>query len=151
MDEYFIGAGAVLTAGPAASITGATLHAQPDFGLAGQVEAALIDFEAAQLGQVSRVLITAAKWTGPRFHAEVVRNLLRQAECSLAEVVATLADSTGASEVHLFAHWVPDGALTAAVARRGVRIVAHPLEALGPAALVSGQRLERWPAAARAA
>ena len=35
MDEYLIGAGALLTAGPSATIRGATLHAQPGFELAG--------------------------------------------------------------------------------------------------------------------
>lgn len=147
MDEYFIGAGALLTAGPAASIAGATLHAQPVSGLAREVEAALIDFEAAQLGLLSRVLIAAAGWSGPRFQAEVVRKLLARGECSLPDVIAMLAEATGSGEIHLFAHWQPDATMSADLAGRGVRIVAHPLEALGPAALVSGQRLERWPAA----
>jgi hypothetical protein len=34
---------------------------------------------------------------------------------------------------------------------RGVRVVAHPLEAIGQAALVSGQRLRRWRSPVRAA
>lgn len=151
MDEYFIGAGALLTAGPAASIAGATLHAQPASGLAGKVEAALVDFEAAQLGEVSRILIVAGGWNGRRFHAAVVRRLLAQQECSLPDVIATLAEATGSAEIHLFAHWAPDRAMTDALTRRGVRIVAHPLDALGSAALVSGQRLERWLSAACAA
>jgi hypothetical protein len=151
MDEYFIGAGALLTAGPEASITGATLHAQPMSGLAGQVAVAVVDFEAAQLGEVSRILVVAAGWTGPQFNAEVVKRLLAQSECSLCDVLATLARATSVREVHLFAHWTPDEAMEDSLARGGVRIVAHPLEALGPAALVSGQRIERWPSAARAA
>ena len=69
MDEYFIGAGALLTAGPTASITGATLHAQTEPGLAGRVEAAVIDFEATQLGELSRILIVAAGWSGARFQS----------------------------------------------------------------------------------
>ncbi len=48
MDEYFIGAGALLTAGPQASIASATLHAQTDPGLSQQVVAAVVDFEAAR-------------------------------------------------------------------------------------------------------
>lgn len=151
MDEYFIGAGAVLTAGPAASIAGATLHAQPERGLAGQVQAALIDFEATQLGQLSRILIVAAGWSGVRFQAEVVRRLLAARECALADVISTLAEATGAAEVHLFAHWVPDKATADILAARGVRVVAHPLEAIGQAALVSGQRVRRWRSPVRAA
>ena len=46
MDGYFIGAGALLTAGEEASIARATLHAQTEEGLAGQIKAAVIDFEA---------------------------------------------------------------------------------------------------------
>jgi hypothetical protein len=151
MDEYFIGAGALLTAGPAASIAAATLHAQPASGLAERVEAALVDFEAARLGEVSRVLIVAGGWSGPRFHADVVRRLLAKQDCSLTDVIATLAEATGVGEVHLFAHWVPDQATYDALGAQGLRVVPHPLEAIGPAALVSGQRLERWPQAARAA
>lgn len=145
MDEYFIGAGALLTAGPEALIARATLHAQPVPGLAGHVEAALIDFEAAQLHEVSRVLIVAAGWSGPRFHDEVVRRLITQRECGFSDVIATLAEASGAKEIHLFAHWRPDEETIATLGGRGVSLVAHPLEDLGPAALVSGQRLERRP------
>jgi hypothetical protein len=151
MDEYFIGAGALLTAGPSASIAGATLHAQPVPGLGGQVRAALVDFEAAQFGQISRILIVAAGWSGARFQAEVVRRLVATHECGLGEVLATLAAATGAAEVHVFAHWAPDEATNAFLAERGVRVVSHPLEAIGQAALVSGQRLERWRSPVRAA
>jgi hypothetical protein len=145
MDEYFIGAGALLTAGTEASIEGATLHAQPAPKVAELVEAALVDFEAAQFGEVSRVLIVAAGWSGSRFNSEVVQRLIAQRECGLPEVLAILAAATGASEVHLFAHWCPDNAMLAELERRGVGLVAHPLEDLGPAAIVSGQRLERRP------
>lgn len=151
MDEYFIGAGALLTAGSGATIAGATLHAQPASELARKVKAALVDFEAVRFDSLSRILAVVAGWNGPQFHAEVVQRLLLQAECSLPDVVTTLAEATGSSEIHLFAHWTPDHGMVGALARRGVRIVAHPLEALGPAALVSGQRIERWPSAARAA
>jgi len=151
MDEYFIGAGALLTAGPAASIAGATLHAQPQAGLAPRVEAALIDFEAARLDELSRVLIVAAGWSAKRFRAEVVGKLLARRECTLADVIATLGEATQAREVHLFAHWRPDEATCALLASRGIRVLAHPLESIGRAALVSGQRLERWPSPVRAA
>ena len=151
MDEYFIGAGALLTAGPAASIRGATLHAQPEPGLAGEVEAAVVDFEATQAGELSRVLVVARGWSGTRFHDGVVRKLLAQRECTLADVIATLAEATGAGNVHIFAHWSPEEAVIAALAERGIGVLAHPLEAIGRAALVSGQRLERWPSRVRAA
>jgi hypothetical protein len=145
MDEYFIGAGALLTAGEDASITGATLHAQPEGGLAGRVEVAVVDFEATQADDVSRLLIVAAGWSGARFRAEVVRRLLSRQECGLADVISILAQATGAAEVHLFAHWAPDEATNVVLESAGVRVSAHPLEAIGQAALVCGQRMERWP------
>jgi hypothetical protein len=151
MDEYLIGAGALLTAGPAASIAGATLHAQPELGLAGQVRAALVDFEASHVADVSRVLIVAAGWSASRFHERVVSRLLSRRDCSLADVLATLAETTNASEVHIFAHWQPDEATTDRLAELGVSVPSHPLAAIGPAALVSGQRLQRWRSPIRAA
>lgn len=145
MDGYFIGAGALLTAGPEASLARATLHAQPASNLAGQVGAALVDFEAVQLGEVSRILIVAAGWSGARFYAEVVQKLIAQRECALPDIIAILSEATGATKVHLFAHWRPDEAMLASLAERGISLSIHPLEDLGPAALVSGQRLERRP------
>ena len=108
MDEYFIGAGALLTAGPAASIAGATLHAQTEEGLAGQVRAAVVDFESAQLGELSRLLIAAGGWSAARFRIEVIEPLLARRECTLADVFATLGHAVKAEEVHLFARWTPD-------------------------------------------
>jgi hypothetical protein len=143
MDEYFIGAGALLTAGPSASITGATLHAQPDPGLA-DVEAAVVDFEAGRVAEVSRLLIVAGGWSPGRFHGEVVERLLERRECGLADVVAILAEATGAGQVHLFARWAPDYETTAFLRARGVEVLVHPIEAIGQAALVSGQRVARW-------
>jgi hypothetical protein len=151
MDEYFIGAGALLTAGPAASISRATLHAQTEDGLGGRVEAALIDFEATRATELSRLLIVAAGWNGSQFEAEVVCRLLSRGDCTLADVIETLAEATGAETIHLFAHWQPDEATCAALEQRGVRILVHPLEAIGQAALVSGQRIERWRSPVRAA
>ncbi|MGB6599954.1 MAG: hypothetical protein WBE77_02595, partial [Candidatus Cybelea sp.] len=88
---------------------------------------------------------------GARFQAEVVRRLVATRECGLGEVIATLAEATGTSEVHVFAHWVPDEATNAFLAERGVQVLSHPLAAIGQAALVSGQRLERWRSPVRAA
>jgi hypothetical protein len=151
MDEYFIGAGALLTAGPTATIRGATLHAQPGAALARQIAAALIDFESAGPDELSRLLIVAAGWSGSRFHAEVVARLLSLGECGLSDVVAALADAVQTTEIHLFARWSPDHATLDSLEKNGSRIVSHPLEALGQAALVSGQRVERWRVPVRAA
>jgi hypothetical protein len=145
MDEYFIGAGALLTAGPSGSIAGATLHAQTEAGLAARVKAAVIDFEATKLGELSRVLVVAAGWSGPRFRNEVVSRLLADDECSLADVMAVLAEAAGTQEIHVFAHWLPDDETLGTLEKRGIRVVAHPLEAIGQAALVCGQRVGRWP------
>jgi hypothetical protein len=144
MDEYLIGAGALLTAGPEGSIRAATLHAQMEPGLTGSVGAAIVDFEASQLAEVSRLLIVATGWSGSQFRSAVVEKLLAQRQCDLADVVLSLADATGEVEIHLFARWTPDEETIGRLRERGVAIVTHPLEAIGQAALVCGQRLERW-------
>jgi hypothetical protein len=144
MDEYLIGAGALLTAGPSATITGATLHAQADPALARQVSGALIDFESASAGELSRVLIMAAGWGGQRFQDEVVGALVQRRECGLIDVIATLARAVGTEDIHLFARWQPDQALLDALESMGIRLVPHPLEAIGQASLVSGQRVALW-------
>ena len=151
MNDYLIGAGAVLTAGAAGSIAGAALHAQLDPLLAGQVRAAMVDFEAGDVSELSRVVIMATGWSVGRFDAEVTQKLLAARECTLAEVFEALVQATGASEAHLFARWLPDSGLLASLNRRNIRLVAHPLEAIGQAALISGQRYSRWPSPLRAA
>jgi hypothetical protein len=75
MDDYLIGAGAVLTAGAAGSIAGASLHAQVDPRLSGQVRAAMVDFEAGDLSELSRVVILATGWSVGRFEEQVSRKL----------------------------------------------------------------------------
>ncbi|HTX59331.1 MAG TPA: hypothetical protein VMH02_06585 [Verrucomicrobiae bacterium] len=151
MTDFLIGAGAVLTAGADASIAGATLHAQTDPLLAAQVGAALVDFEASRPEELSRVLILAAGWNPARFEREITAPLLARGDCTLADVLEALAAATGCSEVHLFARWMPGAALACALAKRGVHLVAHPLEAIDRAALVTGGRLSRWRAPFRAA
>ncbi|MEO6836418.1 MAG: hypothetical protein ABI231_11000 [Candidatus Tumulicola sp.] len=151
MDEYLIGAGAVVTAGPESSIARATLHAQTDPHLAGAVEAAVIDFEAANPAELSRIVIVAAGWSGSRFEAGVVRSLLARRECTLVDVMAVLARATGTTEVHLFARWLPDAAMVTDLTGAGIRVVAHPLDSIAQAALVSGQRFTRWRSSLRAA
>jgi hypothetical protein len=151
MDGYLIGAGALLTAGPASSISAASLHAQTDALLAGQVEAAVIDFEAASDEELSRILILAPGWSPTRFAAEVTGPLLARRECTLADVIAQLGKATAAHEVHVFARWLPGPAVTSALQHAGIDLVAHPLEAIERAALVCDRRLRRWNAPFRAA
>ncbi|HEX3456513.1 MAG TPA: hypothetical protein VHR97_01025 [Candidatus Baltobacteraceae bacterium] len=151
MDEYFIGAGALLTAGPAASIAGATLHAQPENGLAREIRAAVIDFESANMGELSRLVIAAGGWSAARFRIEVVEPMLARRDCTLADVFATLGHAVNTDKIHLFAHWTPDQHTLSALEDQGIRVVAHPLEAIGQASLVSGQRVHRWRSAVRAA
>jgi hypothetical protein len=151
MDEYFIGAGALLTAGPQASIASATLHAQTEPGLAGKVAAAVVDFESIRENDISRLLIVAAGWSGSRFRAEVVQRLLARGDCGLADVIAILSEATRETEIYLFARWLPEEGTLRALSAAGIRLCAHPLEAIGQAALVSGQRVARWRAPVRAA
>lgn len=151
MKEYLIGAGAVLTAGPSASIAQATLHAETDGHLAAGIRAAMVDFEGGSPEDVSQVVILASGWRSSQFQHDVVGPLLAHGECTLADVLGILAGATGSAEVHLFARWLPDEAMRAGLASQGVRVVAHPLDAIGQAALVSGQRLSRWRSPFRAA
>ena len=144
MDEYFIGAGAVLTAGEDASVGAASLHAQAGNGLAARVQAAVIDFEGTNAAEISRIVLVAAGWSFGRFRTEVVSRLLSRRDCSLADVMTILCSATGTEEVHFFAHWSPDPETMGALRDAGLRLVHHPLEALGQAALVSGQRVQRW-------
>jgi len=151
MSEYLIGAGALLTAGPESSISGATLHAQTDALLATQVQAALVDFEAGHEDELSRVVIMATGWRRARFDAEVIQPLVSRRACSLADVVTALAQATRVSEVHLFARWLPGAAMMSELRTMGIALVSHPLEAIEQAALVTGQRFARWNSVLRAA
>ena len=126
MDEYFIGAGALLTAGPQASIAAATLHAQPDARLAGQVRAAVVDFESSRESEISRLLIVAAGWSGGRFQAEVVRRLMDRRNCALADVIEVLSSATGAAEIYLFARWQPDDSTLQRLSENGIHLWAYP-------------------------
>lgn len=151
MNDYVIGSGALLTAGPRASIAAATLHAQTDPGLAPVVKAAMVDFESSPTGDLSRILVMAAGWNPGRFDAKIVQPLLERRENTLADVLALLAAATATGEVHLFARWLPDDMLVAALRRAGVTIVAHSLDAIIAAALISGQSYRRWNPPLRAA
>ena len=151
MNDYVIGSGAVLTAGPTSSIAGATLHAQTDPAIASRVKAALVDFESTASSELSKVVIVGTGWTAARVATELVGPLLARQSATLTDVIALLARACDAPEFHLFARWLPDEMMTAALRRAGVTVVAHPLEAIQRAALISGQSYSRWPSPLRAA
>ena len=150
MDDYIIGAGALLTSGDNATITPAALHAQVDGGVASCARAIAVDFEGPRAGPLRRVLVMAAGWSGVQFQRDVTARLLEQGTCSFADVLSTLGRALGVREVHVFARWSPDDVMRAHVERSGCRIVAHPIEAIERAALISDQRFTRWPAACAA-
>lgn len=151
MNDYLIGAGAVLTAGRNATIAGATVHAQTEQRLASSVRAALIDFESSYKAELTKVVVVAAEWNPGRVTRELIEPLLARRECSLADVLVALAQAAGTNEVHIFAQWLADDTTVCAAAQAGVALVSHPLDAIRQAALISGQRRSRWPAPMRAA
>jgi hypothetical protein len=151
MNDYVIGAGAILTAGPHASIAGATLHAQTERSLAPTVKAAIVDFESSSLDDLSRLIVLAAGFNAARVKREIVAPLVDRCECTLSDVFATLAQACHVQEVHVFARWLPDGALMESLERHGVTVVWHSLDSIRQAALVSGQTYSRWPTPLRAA
>jgi hypothetical protein len=151
MNDYVIGSAAVLTAGPAASIACATVHAQTDPVLAAQVRVALIDFESNSSGELSQVIAMATGWNGRRMAEEFIAPLVARRECTLADVVVALTSVAGESSLHLFARWLPDEGLARALAAAGVTLVVHPLDAIRQVALISGQSYRRWPSPLRAA
>ena len=151
MNDYVIGSGAVLTAGPNASIAGATLHAQTDAAIAASVRAAVVDFQSRSANELTKVVMLATGWSPARVKAELVAPLRSRRVCTLADVIAVLAAAAQTAEVHLFARWLPDDALTAALRREGVTLVVHPIETIRQAALICGQQYVRWPLPLRAA
>jgi hypothetical protein len=151
MNDYVIGSGAVLTAGPNGAIAGATLHAQTDVAIASTVRVALVDFESRSQTELSKVVMLASGWNSARVRAELVTPLLARGTCTLADIASLLAKAAQTPEVHLFARWLPDDALTAALRRDGISLVVHPLESIRQAALICGQNYVRWPSPLRAA
>ena len=151
MDDYVIGSGALLTAGPNASIAAATLHAQTERGLAPAVRAALFDFESSVPSDLSRIVVVAAGWNARRFDTEVSTPLVNRGRNTLADILALLAAAVGTAELHVFARWFPDDVLVAALRRADVTLIAHPLETVRQAALISGQAYRRWTPPLRAA
>jgi hypothetical protein len=151
MNDYVIGSGAVLSAGPNAAITGVCLHAQTDASIASRIRAAVVDFEASRLSELSRVVVVGSGWNASRVRSDLVAPLLERRACTLADVAETLARAAATEEVHFFARWMPDEFLVSALQRGGIVAVAHPLEAIRQAALVCGQKYSRWPSPLRAA
>ncbi len=145
--NYIIGAGALLESGVNASITPTTLHAHVDPVLARTVQAAAIDFESGSQDALRRLVIITQGWNASRFGRCVSDRLLEKRECTLADVLGVLAQAAGLHEVHLFAHWLPDPVTTTELANAGIALIAHPLESIEEAALVSGQRRHWWHAA----
>ncbi len=151
MNDYVIGAGAVLTAGASATIAGATLHMQVDATLARTVQAALVDFESSGKAELTKVVVVACGWNPRRVQHDLVAPLLARGECTLTDVLIALAHAAGRSEVHVFAQWLIDDMMSASAAKSGVTLVSHPLESVRQAALISGQTFSRWPSPLRAA
>ncbi len=145
--EYLIGAGAILETGEAAKVTAAMLHARVDAMLARSVKAAAVDFDGVSPEGLRRLLVLIPGCNAGLFRSRVTHPLIERGTCSLADVLSMLAAAAPAPEVHLFAHWLPDGATCAALAKRGIELVVHPLESIESAAVVAGQRHTRWKAA----
>jgi hypothetical protein len=151
MNQYIIGAGAILTAGPTASITSATLHAQTEAAIAGVVRAGLVDFESSSLADLSKLVVFATGWSPCDARDRLISPLVERGSCSLADVIGALCKAAGAAEAHIFARWMPDEAMAASLSATGVTLVAHPLEAIRQAALVCARGFSRLPAPVRAA
>jgi|SRR5579863_326343 len=151
MNGYIIGAGAILTAGPAAGIAPATVHAQTDDSIALTVQAAVFDFESSDERELSRVVVAGVGWDAASVRSQLTDRLRSRAACSLADVIVALAEGASVAEVHVFARWLPSESLAMEALRRGVMLIAHPLEAVRQAALISSQAFERLPQVLRAA
>ncbi len=145
--EYMIGAGAILETGEAAKVTAAMLHARVDPMLARSVKAAAVDFDGNSPDALRRLLVLIPGWNARLFRSRVTDPLIERGTCSLADVLSMLAAAAQTPEIHLFAHWLPDDATCGALARRGIGLVVHPLEAIESAAVIAGQRHTRWKAA----
>lgn len=145
MNDYIIGAGALLTAGPRGGLAPATFHVQASAALAGSVRAAAFDFEGTRPDALHRLLLLAPGWNARNFEERVSSKLRRCGEASLAQVLAQLGWAVGTQVVHLFAGWLPDARMVDEASAMGVDIVAHPLEAVGQASLVHETRLSFRP------
>ena len=152
MNDYVIGSGAVLTAGPNASIAGATLHAQTDAAIAATVRAAVVDFESRSANELTKVVMLATGWSPARVKAELVAPLRSRRVCTLRRRHRPLGcgrtDGRGPSLRPLAPRRRVD---RGALRREGVTLVVHPIETIRQAALICGQQYVRWPLPLRAA
>lgn len=140
--EYVIGSGAILEAGPQSGITPAALHANLD-APAGAIEAAAFDFDGTCAERICKMLVIV-KGASPAAVRDGIEIPLRsRGDCSLGDVFETLASAARTRVVHLFAHWLPDEATVTHLAERGIELVAHPVESVCAASVVSGQRHRR--------
>lgn len=144
VEGYIIGSGAMLSAGPQASIRAAALHAQTDPELAGATGAVAVDFESVSQLDLTQLLVIAVGWDARQFDSEVARPLLARGTASVAEVLISLARATRRSRIDLFAAWEPDQLLVGALRASGIELIAHPLEAIACAALITSQKYKRW-------
>lgn len=146
MDGYIIGSGALLRAGADASITPAVMHAQVAPAIASAARAVAVDFEGTSAAGLQRLLVLAPGWSAERFARDVTAPLVARGTCRLGDVLAILAQATSVQEIHLFANYLPDDLTCGLLARHGVFLVAHGLDAIERAALIAEQRHTRWPA-----
>ncbi len=144
MDEYIIGAGALLARGRQATITRTKVHAEVSARIAARARAIAIDFESTRASDVQRLLIVAAGWPASTFQVSVTGRLLHSGLCGIGDVLQALSDGTGQREVHLFAHWIPGDLLVGALRREGIELIAHPLDEIRRAALIADQAYTRW-------
>jgi hypothetical protein len=146
MNDYIIGAGAILTAGAEGGIAPATLHAQADSLIAGSVRAAAFDFEGDRPNELQRLVIVAPGWNARRFDERVTAPLRSRGSASLCEVLVELARAVESDCVHLFAAWLPDDRTLDVTGSAGVTVVVHAIETIGRASLVSSGRRLGWAA-----
>lgn len=141
--DYIIGSGAILESGPSGGITPASFHASIGRGATPSLLAMAVDFEGTSAQDVRKMLVVV-QGANPGFVRGSVELPLRaKGDCSLADVFLTLARAAKTCEVHLFAHWLPPEETCEALRSAGVTLVAHPLETIEAASVVSGQRHRR--------
>jgi hypothetical protein len=146
MNDYIIGAGAILTAGAEGGIAPAALHVQTDPLLADTVSAAAFDFEGDRPNELQRLVVVASGWNARRFDERVTAALRLRGSACLGEVLVELARAVETERVHLFAAWLPDDRTLEIAGRAGITVVVHALETVGRASLVSSGRRLAWAA-----
>jgi len=149
MEGYFIGSGAILEAGERGKIIGATLHAQFRGDVAPEV--VLIDFDGASFSDVRQLLTVVSGYSIASFEDAVASRLMAQGECAFEDVIRIVAERTGASSLHLYAHWEPPAETLAALEAGGVTLHTHELEGVSRAALIARHRYQAWQGGLKAA